>query len=163
MTEERNSPCSCTLGGCDPHCNLHGDGLIKQEKKGGEEMKRLMNIQHSFDLKVGDVGCTIRRGSKWSKVPVGTELELWNCPKAHPGECTEQPLPGLQVACKCEGKGKILGSWMGKFIRLPDNLLSIEHNNQCKDFDALTDMMVRAYPDIKLGDIVTALIYERVK
>ena len=117
-------------------------------------MKRLMNIRHSFDLEVGDVGVTIRKGEKWSKVAVGTELELWNCVKGHKESCGE-------VGCKCEGKGKIVGSWVGELGKLPSSLLAIEHNKTAQNKETLKAMLLVGYGQVSDYDIITALIYER--
>lgn len=118
-------------------------------------MKRLMNIRHTFDLEVGNVGVTIRKGEKWSKIPIGTLLELMNCTQGHKNTCEEN-------GCSCEGYGKVLGHWVGEFQKLPLNLLSIEHNNKAKDMTILKEMMKIGYGSIEDTDIITALIYERI-
>ena len=51
-------------------------------------MKQLKNINHTFDIEFGEIGVTFRKGWKWSNVKKRTLLELWNCPKAHSGDCT---------------------------------------------------------------------------
>ena len=119
-------------------------------------MERLMNIKHGFDLKVGDVGVTVRKGDKWSRYSAGTELELWNCARGHKESCEE-------AGCRREGTGRILGSWVGEFGNLPPNLLSIEHNNMARDANTLKEMMVAGDGSIGDRDIVTALIYGRTE
>jgi len=136
---------------------------------------QLKNVGHSFDVGIHDVGVTIRKGEKWSKVPIGTELELWNCPKPHSGDCPQtfptinisltdliEP-PFKEIKCRREGTGKIIGRWVGIFEKLPLNLVKIEHNLSARNYDVLVKMLQDAYGIIKLNDIVTALIYERIE
>ena len=117
-------------------------------------MKDLKNINHTFDVAVGDVGCTIRKGDKWSKEPVGEGIMLWNCSKGHDGKCL--------AGCKCEGTGVIVGSWTGKFGELPPSLVAIEHNRDARDMEVLREMMKAGYGEINDSDLVTALIYYRI-
>ncbi len=113
----------------------------------------LKNIDHSFDIAVGDVGCTIRKGDHWSTIPVGTDLLLMNCSVGHRGPCAAD--------CINEGTGRILGHWKGEFGKLPPALLGIEHNVSARNFDVLREMMRVGYGDIADGDIITALVYVR--
>jgi hypothetical protein len=118
-----------------------------------KKMAHLKNIDHTFDVALGDVGCTIRKGRKWSDAPVGEELILMNCHQGHSGECGDE--------CKCEGHGRVIGSWVGQLKDLPPNLLKIEHNNKAKDLTELMKMMYVGYGTISETDIITALLYER--
>jgi rubredoxin len=117
-------------------------------------MKDLKNIDHTFDVEVGDVGCTIRKGTKWSEVPPDEHLTLWNCPHPHSGDCDP-------FECKHEGSGNVVGFWLGEFGKLPPSLVAIEHNKSARDMDVLREMMKVGYGKINDDDIVTALIYER--
>ena len=123
------------------------------QMKKGSEMLYLKNVNHTFDLLVGDVGCTIRKGSKWAKVPIGETLELMNCNQPHQGTCGED--------CKREGTGKAIGSWLGKFQELPRNLLQIEHNIAARDIVTLKEMLEVGYGSIAEDDIIIALVYQR--
>lgn len=76
-------------------------------------MIQLQNINHSFDVEVDEVGVTIRKGTKWSVYNIGTEIELWNCSTFHKNNCS------IRKGCKYEGKGKIIGYWVGLFDYLP--------------------------------------------
>jgi hypothetical protein len=126
----------------------------------GEEGFRMLlqNINHSFDVKMGDVGVTIRKGDKWSKVPVGTTLELWRCTQAHAG------IPcHTDMGCQFCGEGITLGSWYGQMGVLPDALLAMEHNVDARNYSVLMGMMQDAYgEDFDETADVTALIYQRL-
>ena len=117
-------------------------------------MKILKNIDHSFDVAVNDVGCTIRKGVKWT-VPLGTELLLMNCSEGHKGSCGKN--------CTCEGTGKVIGYWYGDLDDLPPHLLAIEHNYKLRDMGELFKMLRHAYPLISMTDTVTALVYLRTE
>lgn len=117
----------------------------------------LQNINHSFDIPMGDVGVTIRKGDKWDKVPVGTSLMLWRCTHAHPGVICHD-----DIGCRFCGSGTTLGSWYGEMVNLPASLLSMEHNVEARDYNILMGMMQDAYgQDFDENTDVTALIYKR--
>jgi len=118
-------------------------------------MRQLKNINHTFDTPLGDVGCTIRKGSKWYDESIGNEVELRNCPKGHDGDCNS--------LCHHAGTGKIIGHWKGPLINLPPTLLAMEHNVQARDPEKLREMLERGYGKICNEDIVTALIYIRTE
>lgn len=118
---------------------------------------QLKNVNHGFDLEVGDVGCTIRHGYRWSNYVTGTPIELWNCKEQHHGLCTEE-------TCTRCGTGVIIGSWCGKLKELPPSLLAMEHTNDLKDYDALFTMLKKVYDDFTSEkEPVTALIYLRTE
>ena len=118
-------------------------------------LMQLKNINHTFDVGVGDVGVTIRKGSKWYDVRECDEFELRICPKAHDGVCNS--------LCKLVGLGKKIGNWKGTLKELPNALLKIEHNKKCRNREVLRQMLEVAYKDVGNDTIVTALIYIRVK
>lgn len=111
---------------------------------------QLRNLDHGFDVPVGEVGVTVRNGHKWS-VTQGLEFNL----------VEQYSDPDLDD--KVVGQGKVLGFWQGKFKNLPDSLLSIEHNNQCRNYFNLLHTMETAYPGFTEDSEVTALIYERIQ
>ena len=116
---------------------------------------QLKNIQHDFDTPAGDVGVTVRLGTKWSHQLPDTVMDLWECPQGHKGDCVEPQ-------CQWRGTARILGSWVGPFDQLPPALLSIEHNNDCRTVDGLAESMLRGYGDkFSAESVVTALIYVR--
>lgn len=118
-------------------------------------MEQLKNINHSFDVKLGDVGVTIRKGTKWYDKGLGTKMELRVCPKGHDGICNS--------LCTNAGMGEIIGRWKGAFANVPDALMSIEHNIECRNKDKCREMMERGYGSLSPHDTVTALIYLRIK
>ena len=117
---------------------------------------QLKNIKHGFDVNRGDVGVTVRKGTKWSGYREGTMLDLWECEEGHPGDCA------TYGKCLYRGSAKILGSWVGRLVELPPSLLAMEHNIEARDMSVLKMMLILGYGQISDDDIVTALIYERV-
>ena len=116
-------------------------------------MQQLRNITHGFDVAKGDVGVTIRKGSKWYEHPDSNRMELRICPAAHDGICNS--------LCKNAGIGRKIGGWKGRLIDLPPNLLAIEHNEEARDYEKLKLMLAAGYGSVKDDDVVTALIYVR--
>lgn len=115
----------------------------------------LQNIDHGFDVERGEIGVTIRKGTKWAHVPRDAELVLFNCGEAHSGECTP-------ATCRYCGEGVKRGHWVGKMKHLPKSLLALEHNTEARDLEVLNRMMRTAYgDDFGPETVVTALIYER--
>lgn len=117
-------------------------------------MRVLKNIDHTFDVVDGDVGCTIRKGTKWTEMSVGEMFELSNCSKAHIGDCSSD--------CSNEGLGICIGYWYGELKNLPPALLSIEHNKSARNIYTLKKMLRAGYGEINGSDVFTALIYKRV-
>lgn len=118
-------------------------------------MKQLKNINHSFDLKLNQIGTTFRKGNKWHTIK--GMVELWNCREPHHGKCTKDK------GCRYEGIGNIIGSWNGKFVDVPSNLIDIEHNNNCQNAMTLIKTLHQAYGNFSIEDIFTVLIYERIE
>jgi hypothetical protein len=118
-------------------------------------MQVLRNIDHAFDVELGDVGCTVRKGTKWAEVPSGELLELMNCPTAHPDEC--------HAGCYYEGLGEKIGHWVGPLKGLPKSLVAIEHNVKARNIVMLREMLETAYGELNDDDIYTALLYIRTK
>lgn len=113
-----------------------------------ERRMQLRNLDHGFDLKVGDVGVTIRKGYKWA-LNQGTEFDLV---EQHSDEKPDEVV----------GTGVAIGNWLGRFKNVPNNLLKIEHNEWAQDKDTCFDMMKAGYGDFTEDSEVTALIYERL-
>lgn len=116
--------------------------------------RQLQNITHSFDVEIGDVATTVRKGSKWNNVSIGSEFELRVCPSGHDGKCNS--------LCRKVGFGIKIGAWRGELAKLPGNLLSILGNKHLRDFDKLIIALKRGYGRIKMDDVVTVMIYLRV-
>lgn len=111
----------------------------------------LKNIDHSFDVPIGDVGVTIRKGEKWRNIEIGTNLTLMNCKRAHKGTCLK--------TCRHEGYGEVIGVYKFEARSIPNSLIKIEHNKEARDKEVLIKMLERAYGKIKPMDILTAVIY----
>jgi len=116
-------------------------------------MEQLRNVNHGFDIDKGDVGVTVRKGSKWYDYRDNDKFELRVCPAGHNGVCNS--------LCKKVGVGRKIGAWRGTFANLPKNLLKIEHNRKARDKETLRSMLEIAYGSIAPNDTVTALIYVR--
>ena len=110
----------------------------------------LRNLDHGFDLTVGEVGVSVRYGNKWA-VEQGFEFDL-----------VEQ-YSNPDHEDKVVGRGRALGFWRGPFNELPGNLLNIEHNFDARNYHILKDMLSYSYPDFTEESEVTALIYERTE
>jgi len=89
-------------------------------------MKQLQNINHDFDLQIGETGFTVRKGRKWyDKCDLGDILRLWKCKKAHSGKCTDK-------YCEFCGTGEIVHLSLEFFKNLTPELLMFEHSKKCK-------------------------------
>ena len=118
-------------------------------------MTTLKNVNHKFDVGLGDVGCTIRKGIHWASTPIGEHLCLSNCSTPHSDRC--------HAGCYFEGFGQIIGRWVGRLDKLPPTLLSIEHNHRARDMKVLKDMLRDGYGSIDDSNVVTAVIYIRTE
>jgi len=118
-------------------------------------MRQLRNRCHGFDVPVGHIATTVRKGTGWAKVELGEELELWVCHKDRYGRCRPP------FVYELVGTGRILGHWVGKLKDIPRPLLEIEHNMAARDYNTLKYQLKQAYGSITDDDIVTVLIYLR--
>ena len=128
------------------------------------KIRQLKNVEHDFEVAVGDAGVTVRLGAKWQAAATGEVVELWLCDEPHDGDCPiELPDADRAPLCDQRGHGKILGWWTGAFTDLPVSLRLIEHEMMARTSKGLYDSMRRAYGDAFGSDsIVTALIYARI-
>ncbi len=109
----------------------------------------MRNLDHGFDVSVGDVGVSIRSSSKWSKINQGELINL-----------VEQYSDGKESTKV--GEGVIIGKWVGEFRSLPPALISIEHSNDFKNKDYLSSILNNVYHgSFHEEAIVTAVIYYR--
>ncbi|MDC1300025.1 hypothetical protein N8Z24_00805 [bacterium] len=120
-----------------------------------EAQMKLKNINHGFDTEVGEIGCTIRKGDKYTKIPIGTTFELYDCPTAHKDSCG--------WGCTKQGKGLMLGHWCGPWKDVPESLMKIEHNIKARDRAVCEQMLKVGYGSIDPDDTVTAVIYLRTE
>jgi len=117
---------------------------------------QLKNITHSFDVNVGEVGFTVRKGRKWFETSkVGDILDLWNCQMAHLGKCTDKH-------CSFCGQAEVVYITLENFKYLTPELLMFEHNKDARDYDILKKQLIRAYGKFDDNDIVTLLFYKRL-
>lgn len=114
----------------------------------------LRNVKHGFDLVVGQVGVTVRKGEKYSKLPIGTIFELFECQSPHTGSCKD-------VGCKACGTGIMLGYWVGAWKDIPQGLLSLEHNIEARSKAVCERMLKEGYGSLEPDDTVTAVLYLR--
>lgn len=118
----------------------------------------LKNIQHDFEVEIGDVGVTVRKGSKWAdSVDMGlTDVELINCGEPHTGDCTQEK------GCVYCGTAQLLGYWYGSLENIPKGLLALEHEKASRTYEGLLYSLKRAYGEFDEKDFFTALIYLRI-
>lgn len=119
-------------------------------------MYQLKTVQHDFEVEVGRIGVTVRKGFKWAVVPNGTRIELWRCEVPHDGECP-------QIACSPQGEGMIDHRflWVGRLRDLPARLIEYEHEERSRSYSVLLDSLARAYGTVSEDDWVTVMGYLR--
>ena len=123
-------------------------------------MKQLKNVKHDFDVEVGSVGVTLRKGFKWATAPRGEELELWECSIAHEGDCPARI--GGRETCTLQGVGTVEGRWVGTLKSLPAKVIELEHEPSSRVYSGLLASLRRAYgPLMPEGEYFTALFYRR--
>lgn len=107
---------------------------------------RTLHSLHTIDIKPGQQGYTVRKGTKWADAK-GKKIELCEC--LHGGH---------QVV----GEGVVLNVWSGKFKDVPQNVLQNEHEESARTYQGLLASMRRAYgPGFSEDDEVTYLQYQR--
>lgn len=83
---------------------------------------------------------TVRMGTKWDKF---NNIENGML----------QSLEGKNI------KSKILASFSLPFKSIPDNLLKLEHDPECRDMIGLYNTMCEIYPNFSVDDIVTIVFF----
>ncbi len=111
----------------------------------------LYNVEHDFDVEVGEVGVTLRRGDKWFKVPAGTQLLLIR--RDGSGDSAQE---GVQ------GTGEVVGHWYGRLMDLPARVIEKEHEPSSRLYTGLLASLRRAYGEIAEQEMFTALVYRRL-
>lgn len=112
-------------------------------------MKKIENLNHTFDLEVGEIGVTIRKGIKWYlHSNLSDRVEL---------------VENFNGVRKTVGLGKIIGYWIGEYHNIPEPLVRMEHNKKARSRKVLHKMMVKAYGKIENTDYVIAVLYIRLK
>lgn len=115
---------------------------------------QLMAI-HPFDTKPGDLGVTVRRGSKWHDIVdeygIGTTCELVQT-------TTEDREHGITV-----GHGSLLSAQVMKFKDIPASFIQYEHEESSRLYDGLLASMRRAYGvGFAQTDEVSVVVYRRI-
>ena len=119
-------------------------------------MKQLKNVDHTFDLMVGETGFTVRKGEKWYKnLKVGEIIELWKCSTQHTGQCSSS-------TCEYCGQGEIVYSSPEFFKNLSAELLLFQHNKKSRDYHFLFNTMLKSYEKFSYNDVVSLVFYKRL-
>jgi len=107
-----------------------------------EILMQLKNIAHTFDVNVGEVGFTVRKGRKWYETcKLGDNINLWNCQRAHQGACIDEH-------CAFCGTAEVVYVSVERFKNLSPELLMFQHNKNCRTYDALKQQLIKAYKKI---------------
>jgi hypothetical protein len=119
-------------------------------------MRTLHNL-HALDIKVGQVGSTVRLGGKWADLDTDDQFELCVCTKD-----PEAPDDVARQTHDVQGMGVVLDLWFGRFLDIPARLLKYEHEERSREYDGLQDSMVNAYGDaFDPTRAVVVIIYSR--
>lgn len=111
---------------------------------------KTLHMLHSFELEVGSIVVTVRRGIKWANSQKGDELELCVC-------------EGQPIQHNVVGKGIVQSAEIYRFCDLPWKVFYTEHEIAAKTYGGLLNSMKRAYGyDFNEKEIVTALFYKRI-
>lgn len=115
-----------------------------------DKMKVIHNL-HRIDTKVGEIGVTVRDGSKWYNIVApGDKIEL--C------ECTED-----REVHSIVGHGEVIQLYMGKFSNVPAKYIEFEHEKTSRIYSGLLKSMRKAYGEDWFEDsLVTVLFYKRI-
>ena len=130
---------------------------VKTEPGKGEKMRWcLQNVNHTFDVEVGETGFTVRKGRKWyDKCRTGDIVELWECKRNHRGNCKHE-------FCRFSGEGEITHITLERLKNLSPELLMFEHNRDCRDYEKLKNTLIKVYGTFDDDEIVTLLFYKRL-
>lgn len=111
---------------------------------------RTMHMLHSLDVETGNFGSTVRNGFKWADVKFGEEIGLCVCTRD----------PETHVVA---GRGRIVTTWVGRFMDIPSRLLQYEHEVRSREYRGLRDSMRKAYgAEFSEEDYVTLVLYRRI-
>jgi hypothetical protein len=109
---------------------------------------RTLHMLHSLDCEVGEVGTTVRRGTKWNDA-VDQEVELCAC--------------GLGDQHAVKGHASVFSAWTGSFSNVPARLIEREHEARSRRYPGLLVSMRKAYgEDFSESETVTVLSYKRL-
>lgn len=119
---------------------------------GAEQMKHILkNVEHEFDVAVGQIGVTVRRGFKWAQVPRGTTVELYY-----------QHSPEKGLSDEFRGTAEVVGHWVGQLHNIPARVIEMEHEASSRLYSGLVESLKRGYGPFEENEYFTALFYRRV-
>ena len=121
-------------------------------------MQTLDNL-HTIDIQLGEVGTTVRLGSKWAaRLSVGEKFRLQESLFREHGADGSPILESTIV-----GAGQVTKMWQGKFEDIPFWVIEAEHDESSRSYEGLRESMERAYGEDKfnVASHVTALSYIR--
>lgn len=103
-----------------------------------------------LNQEVGQVGSTVRNGSKWMQYK-GEFLDLCEC------------VPdGTDIMHLITGRGKIINKGMCPFREIPARIVELEHCADARTYSGLLAAMKRAYPNFTELNVVTWVEYVRI-
>lgn len=114
------------------------------------EPRRQLNNLHEIDVEVGQIGTTVRRGSKWADTPVDSVIDL--CVTRREG-----------VPPAVEGTARVIRVQKYVFESIPAKLIEEEHEAASRMYSGLLNSMRWAYgPEFSETEEVVCLSYERL-
>ena len=136
--------------------------FVKPKKLTDLRPSRIMHMLHQLDIKVGQVGSTVRLGNRWAD-SLGSRLILCVCSdfcKA-PNTCND-PKHNSCGVCDRQGTGKVVDVWTGVFQDIPARLIHNEHEESSRLYPGLVNSMKKAYGDrFDETKVVTVVSYRR--
>jgi len=113
-----------------------------------KEIPPVMHMLHACEINVGELGSTVRKGTKWADRRGPIELCV----------CTREPENHTIV-----GAGVIQYVWVGQFGEMPARLLAMEHELSSRIYTGLLESMRRAYPGFAETELITVVVYKRTE
>jgi hypothetical protein len=118
----------------------------------GEVIKPILkNVEHEFDVEIGAIGVTLRKGFKWANVERGTLIDLYFQHSAEKG-----------LSDEFRGTARVVGHWVGQLKDLPARVIEMEHEASSRLYGGLLESLRRGYGSVTESDYFTALFYQRV-
>lgn len=104
----------------------------------------------ALDQEVGQLGVTVRNGSKWMQYN-SDFMDLCEC-----------VIHSSETVHLITGRGKIINKGMCPFREIPARIVELEHCADARTYSGLLIAMKRAYPNFTDQNIVTWIEYIRV-
>jgi hypothetical protein len=129
-----------------------------QEEGSQVTENRVLHSLHKVEVEPGEVGSTVRNGSKWANAVPGTKLDLCECASPCPAEDHVE-----ERDCIIVGLGEVTDQWFGHFDEVPARLIEHEHEVRSRQYSGLLASMQKAYGDsFEEENFVTVIVYKRV-